>query len=90
MSFQPPAELSANSWYFEMTNGISPIKVIFTSTFSILLLSLLPRLCFFNVSAAVVQVLNQKSPVGGWVLFRIVNTAMFTSREKKTAWIFRC
>lgn len=37
----------------------------------------------------VVQVLNENSPIGGWVLFRIVNTAMFSSREKKTAWVFR-
>ncbi len=75
-------------------NGIrpncGPVKVIFTLTFSILLLSLSSRLCLFNVPVAVVKVLNRNSQIRGWVLFRIVNAAMFSFREKKTAWVFRC
>ena len=65
------------------------MKVIFALTFR--LFSFLSRhaCAYFNVSFAVVQVLNENSPIGGWVLFRIVNTAMFSSREKKTAWVFR-
>ena len=55
------------------------MKVIFALTFR--LFSFLSRhaCAYFNVSFAVVQVLNENSPIGGWVLFRIVNTAMFSS-----------
>jgi hypothetical protein len=47
-------------------------------------------ICFvFHGAAAVVQALKEYSANGEWALFRVVKTAMFSSREKKTCWIFR-
>ena len=60
--------------------------------FSLLLLSRHSDdcICFvFHGAAAVVQALKEYSANGEWALFRVVKTAMFSSREKKTCWIFR-
>ncbi len=70
----------------------SPNEGDFVLTFSFVILFSRHFSAYLHVYAAVVQVLNENSPnspTGAWVFFQIVNTAMFSSREKKTAWVFR-
>lgn len=40
-------------------------------------------------SLAVVQALNRYSVNGGWARSFVLDTAMFSSGEKKLAWVFR-
>ena len=67
----------------------TPNEGDFVLTFSFVILFPRPSSAYLHVSAAVIQVLNENSPTGAWFFFQIVNTAMFSSREKKTAWVFR-
>ena len=67
----------------------TPNEGDFVLTFSFVILFSRPSSAYLHVSAAVIQVLNENSPTGAWFFFQIVNTAMFSSREKKTAWVFR-
>jgi hypothetical protein len=68
----------------------SPDKGIFgfESLISISICCVYFPFIFFG-PAAVVQGLNEHSANGGWALYRVVKTSLYSSREKKTAWIFK-
>jgi hypothetical protein len=78
---------------FQDDKWTSPRKGYFMNQiFSLFLLSRHSDdcICFvFHGAAAVVSALNEYSANREWALFRVVKTAMFSSREKKTCRIFR-
>ncbi len=78
---------------FQDDKWTSPRKGYFMNQiFSLFLLSRHSDdcICFvFHGAAAVVSALNEYSANREWALFLVVKTAIFSSREEKTCWIFR-